>query len=112
MIIKDKITMEELEQAAKETFGDFVKAVLDVKRRIMAIGGELHADEEALLLEDGSDQNDLWGINIYPQNKKDERIEYDSMINIRPSQANRSRDIEDEQTKVLIEEIVDELVQE
>ena len=61
----------------------------------MALGGELHADEEATLLEQGARQADLWGINIYPDLPADERIEYDSMINVRPAQGNRSRLVDD-----------------
>jgi hypothetical protein len=80
---------------AEGRFGNLVKAVVDVERKIMAVDGELHADEEALLLENGSLQEDLWGINIYPDLEGPERIEFDSIINIRPSQGNRSRSIDD-----------------
>jgi hypothetical protein len=72
-----------------------VKAVVDVRRGIMAIGGELHSDEEALLLDDGSAQADLWGINLYPEEADDAWIQFDAMINVRPSQGNRSRAVED-----------------
>jgi hypothetical protein len=72
-----------------------VKAVVDVSRRVVAIGGELHADEESALLENGSDQADLWGINLYPALPGDEMVEFDSMINVRPRQGNRSRSVED-----------------
>jgi len=80
---------------AEGRFGNLVKAVVDVERKIMAVDGELHADEEALLLENGSLQENLWGINIYPDLKGSERIEFDSVINIRPSQGNRSRGVDD-----------------
>jgi len=80
---------------AEGRFGNLVKAVVDVERKIMAVDGELHADEEALLLENGSRQENLWGINIYPDLKGPERIEFDSVINIRPSQGNRSRGVDD-----------------
>ena len=60
-----------------------------------AVDGELHADEEALLLENGSLQENLWGINIYPELEDPERIEFDSVINIRPSQGNLSRGVDD-----------------
>ena len=96
---------------AAERFGDLVKAVVDVEKGIMAIGGDLHADEEALLLEQGSRQNDLWGINIYPENAFPEMVEFDSMINLRPSQGNRSRGVEDEQVMTLILEIIKRLVE-
>jgi hypothetical protein len=88
-----------------------VKAVVDVHRGVMAIGGELHSDEEAALLDDGSEQKYLWGINLYPAEGGD-MIEYDSMINVRPSQGNRSREVEDVETRVAIQAIVARLVTE
>ena len=88
-----------------------VKAVVDVGRRIMAIGGELHADEEAILLEDGARQAALWGINLYPGATDEEWIEYDSMINVRPSQGNPSRDVQDAVVRQSIRQIVTSLVQ-
>lgn len=94
-IINSKISKKELAGIAKEHFGDMVKAVVDIELMIMAIGGELHADEEAMLLEHGSKQENLWGINLYVDKTDDEIIEFDSMINIRPRQNNRSRDVLD-----------------
>jgi len=76
----------------------------------MALGGELHADEEATLLEQGARQADLWGINIYPDLPADERIEYDSMINVRPSQGNRSRFVDDPAIRQRIGAVVAALV--
>ncbi len=95
---------------AENGFGNLVKGVVDVEREIMAIDAELHSDEEALLLEDGSRQADLWGISIYPDLAADERIEFDSMINIRPSQGNRSRGVDDPEIRAKIVRIVDALV--
>jgi hypothetical protein len=95
---------------AAEQFGDFVKAVVDVRRGVMAIGGELHADEEALLLEDGAQQTDLWGINLYPGRAAGELVEFDSMINVRPSQNNRSRGVEDPSVRRQIEDVVGRLI--
>jgi hypothetical protein len=88
-----------------------VKAVVDVGRRVMAIGGELHSDEEAALLDDGSRQMDLWGINLYPAETGGSWIEYDSMINVRPAQGNRSRDVEDEALRRRIRDVVHALVE-
>jgi hypothetical protein len=76
----------------------------------MAVDAELHADLEAFLLQNGSGQNDLWGINIYPKLHKDDFIEYDSMINLRPSQENRSRGVENIETRKAIFHIVNKLV--
>jgi hypothetical protein len=87
-----------------------VKAVVDVRQELMAIGGELHADEEAVLIEQGSRQADLWGINIFPARPPAERVEFDSMINVRPAQGNRSRSVEDAATRRRIQEIVTRLV--
>lgn len=84
---------EELRQIAREQFGDFVKVVVDVERGVMALGGELHADAEALLLEFGSTQQNLWGINLYPEKTGEEFIEFDSMINIKPRLGNLSRGV-------------------
>ena len=88
-----------------------VKAVVDVEKKIMAIGGDLHADEEVLLLQKGSRQQDLWGINLYPDKRKDEMIEFDSMINLRPNQGNRTRGVDDEMTRKQIAAIVNQLVE-
>lgn len=95
---------------SREGFGDLVKAVVDVEREIMALDGELHADEEALLLEQGSAQRDLWGINIYPDLEAEDRIEFDSMINIRPSQGNRSRGVDDPAVRAKIIDVVSTLI--
>ncbi len=109
-IIKDKISKFELAEIARNQFGDLVKAVVDIERGIMAIGGELHADEEALLLEQDSRQENLWGINIYPNQTGDDWIEFDSMINVRPSQRNLSRGVEDLNIQKKIKKIVNKLV--
>lgn len=94
-ICNDSVSLEFLKMLAKERFGDMVKVVVDLKRKKLAIGAGLHADEQKMLLEDGSVQEDLWGANIYPEKAGDDFIEVDSMINMRPNQGNRSRDITD-----------------
>ena len=111
-IVKNRngISIEELKEMAKATFGDLVKAVVDIKRSIMVIDAELHADEEALLIENGSAQGDLWGINLYPELDSFDFIEFDSMINLRPSQGNRSRSVENPEIREIIETIVADLV--
>lgn len=110
-IVEQVITKTELKDLAKERFGDMVKAVVDLELNSMAIGGELHSDEEALLLEGGSKQENLWGVNFYPDVTGEEWIEFDSMINIRPSQNNRSRGVEDAETRKKIIALVNKLVQ-
>jgi hypothetical protein len=109
-IIDTPIHLQDLAVMARTGFGDLVKAVVDVERGIMAVDGELHSDEEALLLEYDSEQHHLWGINIYPDPEAPERVEFDSMINIRPSQGNRSRGIDDPEVRARILRIVDALV--
>jgi len=109
-IVRDRIRRSELAALAEQRFGDMVKAVVDVSRGIMAIGGELHSDEEATLLDDGSRQADLWGINLYPAEEGEGWLEFDSMINVRPAQGNRSRAVEDEATRERIKRIVHSLV--
>ena len=111
LIISTPIKAERLAELAVETFGDMVKAVVDVSRRVLALGGELHSDEEAALLAGGSSQGDLWGINIYPEKQRPEWVEFDSMINIRPRTGNRSRFVEDQGTRDLILGIVDALIE-
>jgi len=111
-IVRDKISIEELKKLAEGMFGDFVKAVVDVEKKIMAVGGELHADEEALLIKNGSEQTNLWGINIYLENGNEKRIEFDSMINLRPSSGNRSRGVENLDTRKVIIEVVNNLIEE
>ena len=105
-IMTEILTMEELKQMATATFGNLVKAVVDIDREIIAVDAELHSDLEALLLEDGSKQKNLWGINLYPEIQGDDFIEFDSMINMRPSQGNRSRSIENEEMRNKIIAIV------
>lgn len=108
-IVTEKISLKELDEMAKNMFGNLVKAVVDIEKKIMVIDGELHADEEVLLLENGSIQKNLWGINIYPE-EKENFIEFDSMINIRPSMGNKTRTVEDESLRKIIIKIVDDLI--
>ena len=110
MIIHEPITRLYLKEVAAERFGDMVKAVVDCRQNSMAIGGELHADEEALLTAQGSKRESTWGINIYPAKSEEEWIEFDSMVNIKPAHGNRSRGVENTQIQERIKEIVKKLV--
>ena len=105
-IVRDSISLDELRQMAEPFFGEMVKAVVDVERELMAVDSGLHSDLEALLLEDGSQQANLWGINVYPDAQGDELIEFDSMINVRPLLDNRSRGVENSALRVRIRAIV------
>ncbi len=109
-IISKAVNRDVLRAVAKERFGDMVKAVVDIKQGVMAIGGELHADEEQMLLEQGSRQEDLWGINLYPDIQNADWLEFDSMINLRPSQGNRSRGVEDPELQKRIRSTVSSLI--
>lgn len=104
------VTVEDLMEMAAAMFGDLVKAVVDIAQGIMVVDAELHADQESFLLERGSKQADLWGVNLYPELEGDGFLEFDSMINLRPSQANSSRGVEDPAIRARIQEIVDRLV--
>lgn len=111
VIVDGPIALALLSDVAARQFGDMVKAVVDVSRSRMAIGGEMHADEEAVLLSEGSGQADLWGVNLYPAEHGTERfIEYDSLINLRPAQGNRSRSVDDPGLRARIAELVGRLV--
>lgn len=105
-IVTESIALDEIKAMAVATFGNLVKAVVDVEKELIAVDAELHSDLEALLLEDGSKQKKLWGINIYPEIQGDDFVEFDSMINMRPSQGNRSRGIENDELRKKIITIV------
>jgi len=104
-IITEILTFDELKKMAADTFGNVVKAVVDVDRELIAVDAELHSDLEALLLGNGSKQKNLWGINFYPEMQGNDFIEFDSMINMRPSQGNRSRGVDNEEMRKKIIEI-------
>src|SRR3989344_6903740 len=108
--IKEKISRTELQKIANERFGDMVKAVVDLHRQVIALGGELHADEESALIEQGSKHEDLLGINLYPREQGESFLEFDSMINIRPALGNRTRGVEAVSTRAEIKKLVEELV--
>ena len=109
-IIEKPIRRADVAAMTGKWFNDLVKAVVDIERGIMAIDAELHADEEQVLLERGSKQEDLWGINLLPKRVEDSWIQFDSMINIRPRQNNRSKDVEDPKIRERIKAVVKQLV--
>ena len=106
----EPVSIEELRQLAKARFGDMVKAVVDLERGIMLLDADLHADQEAELLAQGSAQQDLWGINLYPDLAETDWLEFDSMINLRPSFGNRSRGVDDPAVREGIVRLVRSLV--
>jgi hypothetical protein len=110
VLVESRIDPGELRRLVLAHFEDMVKYVVDIERGIAAVGGELHADEEALLLEQGSRQEDLWGANYYPGKGREGCIEYTSLINIRPAHGNRSMVIEDEAIRARVREVTEALI--
>lgn len=111
-VLNKPLPLAEVAALARDQFGEMIKAAVDVERGVMALGGELHSDEEAALVEDGSRQEDLWGVNIYPGKSGEDRVEFDSMINVRPSRNNRSRGVEDPELRARILRVVAGLIPE
>jgi len=110
-IIKSAITRFELKKIAQEGFGDLVKGAVDIEQGIMALGGEMHMDEQMELIErENSKQEFVWGINLYPEKEGDDFIEFDSMVNLKPAFGNRTRGVDDLETKKKIVEIVKKLI--
>jgi hypothetical protein len=110
-IIKNPITRFELKKIAQEGFGDLVKGAVDIEQGIMVLGGELHMDEEMLLIEqENSKQEFVWGINLYPEKEGGDFMEFDSMINLKPAFGNRTRGVDDAVIQKKIIEIVGKLI--
>ncbi len=107
----ETISVKELQNLAENMYGNIVKAVVDIDKKILVIDAEMHVDEEQYLLENGSLQNSLWGINLYPAKYgTTDFVEFDSMINIRPRQQNMTRNVENIDTQVQIINIVNSIV--
>ena len=104
--MEKEIEREELKNAENLLNGEMVKAVVDIEKGIIGVDAEMHADIEQMLLANGSNQDSLWGINLWFEDDGDDFIEFDSMINIRPRQGNRSRDVENPETREKIKAVV------
>jgi len=109
-IITETLTLNDVKEMAAAKFGDMVKAVVDIEKGLLAVDAELHSDLEALLLQGESKQKNLWGINFYPDLKGNDFLEFDSMINIRPTQANMSRGVDNPQIRQKIWEVVNKWI--
>ncbi|MBD3161269.1 MAG: hypothetical protein GF346_03640 [Candidatus Eisenbacteria bacterium] len=107
---EDPIRIEELRRMAAARFGDLVKGVVDLERRILLVDADLQADQQAELLQGGSRQADLWGINLYPDHPESDWIEFDSMINLRPSSGDASRGVDDPAIRARIVALVRSLI--
>jgi hypothetical protein len=110
IIVKDKISLEEVDKIAKNWYGEMVKVVADVEGGIMAVGGEFHSEGAEMLFNQGSKNENLWGFNIYTGKNKDEWLEFNSLVNIKPLAGNRSMEIESEEIKNKIRGIVNTLI--
>lgn len=106
-IVEGTISVNELREIAKEYYVDMIKGVVDISKEIVAFGGEYHMDANVKILENGSVQADVWGFNIFFDRPQDERIEYTSLINIRPQAENRSMEVKDEVIRNKMRDIVD-----
>lgn len=111
MKIVNVISVKELKQMAQKMFGELVKADVDVKKRMVIVDMPMHYDGEQELMSNGSKQEDIWGVNLHPDDYgTDDFIEFDSMINIRPSKGNPSKDVLDKAVKKQIIDILNEVV--
>jgi len=109
-ILETPVSLKELKKSADDSYGGLVKAVVDIGRGLIAVNAELHSDLEALLTDSGSAREDLWGINLYPELPGDDFIEFDSMINLKPSQGNITRGVEDTNIRRLISDQVNKWI--
>jgi hypothetical protein len=105
-LLRDKPASEQVSEMLKE-YETMIKIVVDIRRRVLAGGGEMHSDCESVLLDDGSEQDDLWGANWYPA---EQEIVFDSLINIRPRLGNRSTLIQSEELRQQVESITLEIL--
>jgi hypothetical protein len=107
LLIKKRATNEEIRQM-QTALKSYIKLAVDIKREILAGGGILHADCEAILLKDGSKQEDIWGADWIPHGK---HVTFEALINIRPRQNNLSMKIQDLVIREKIEEITRALLE-
>ncbi len=105
-LLQEKASAAEMNEMLAR-YESMIKIVVDVRRRVVSGGGEIPADCETTLLEDGSEQDDLWGANWYPS---EQRIEFESLINIRPRLGNRSILIQNEELRRQVESITREIL--
>ena len=106
-LLREKSVSAQIQEMLQE-YENMIKIVVDIRRRFLSGGGEMHADCESVLLEDGSEQDDLWGANWYPS---EQRIEFESLINIRPRLGNRNILIQDENLRKQVESVTRELLE-
>ena len=105
-LLKEKVVPVQIQDMLQE-YENMIKIVVDIRRRFLSGGGEMHSDCKSKLLEDGSEQDDLWGANWYPN---EQRIEFESLINIRPRLGNRNILIQDEYLRKQVESVTREIL--
>jgi hypothetical protein len=105
-LLREPATPQQIMEMLEEYDG-MIKVVVDIRRRTLSGGGEMHADCESVLLEDGSEQDDLWGANWYPN---DQRIAFESLINIRPRLGNRNIVIQSQELRDAVESVTLEIL--
>jgi hypothetical protein len=106
-LIRSRATPEQLAEML-ETLGDYIKLAVDIDHHILAGGGALHADCEAVLQENGSRQDAVWGADWVPSSQ---RVYFEALINLRPAQQNPSMTIQDPGIRDRIERVVRELLE-
>ena len=106
-IVTEKISRSEAKKIAEEIYGDMVEGVVDIERGIIALGGQYHMDGNMALIDNGSEKKNIWGFNFYPD---ENRIQYNSLINIRPLQNNRAIEIKDEKLRLQMEKVIRKLI--
>jgi len=107
------ITLSELNDMAQNMYGNLIKAVVDIEKKLVVLDAPMHVDEEQYLLENGSEQKNLWGINLHPAKYgTPDFVEFDSMINIRPRANNMSRSVDDTSIQDNLRSIIAEIIHE
>ena len=109
-IINKPVSVKEIEDLAKAYYEDLIKGVVDIRREVLALGGEMHADAEEVLLKDGSKQTDLWGFSILFDKAKEESLIYESFINIRPRDNNKNLEVKNPVIREQMKRIIFEKV--
>lgn len=111
IIVSDKkIDLIEIQSILKAHFPEMLKYVVDVRKKMIPVGGDMNTDAEGLLLENASDQKDLWGRNFYPYKIGPDRHEYTSLINIRPANDNFSMEVVDTRLREEMKELLEKLI--
>ncbi len=106
-IIQTTASKEQIEEMLEE-LDPIIKLAVDISRKVLAGGGQMHADCEAILIEDGSIQEHIWGANWIPDTQT---VEFEALINIRPNQQNLSMTIQDPEIEQQVENITKQLLE-